>query len=1101
MRHLTLFVALAVACLSAASTSRAADGPTLLLRDPAVSADRIAFVYAGDLWSVDRNGGDPRRLTSDPASESLPAFSPDGTLIAFSRDHGDGNLEVYVMHAGGGTARRLTWHPGEDRVTGWSADGRRISFASRREVGISRSHQLWEIPAEGGAPSKVMEAAYFAGRWNGGRLAYVPFMPAYGGLFGGGSGWKGYRGGTSPSIHVMDPAKGELTVIPGERVNDIEPMWIGDALYFISDREDATFNVFAWDPASGGARRLTDEAPWDVRAADAHGDKIVYEAAGRLKELDVPSGRVRDIPVTLAADLPQTRPQWKDASKLVEDIAISPGGKRALVTARGEVFTVPVKHGSTRNITRSDGRREYTALWSPKGDEIAYVVQEDAGQALVLRDQAGLERERRMPLGPEFHRLLSWSPDGGRIAYADNRLNLWVIRVSDGSRTRVDTHHRRSDFPVDFSPDGRWLAYALERPNFLSDLMLRDLEGQSSTRLSDGMADVTEVAFSPDGKHLFFAASTNAGPHQVGLDLSSQEQNERRTFYAVVLASDGESPVAPRAGDEEAGKDDADADNGNGNGDRSGKDGKDKKPAPTRVDLAGITRRIAAIPIAERNYQSLGVAEDGDLLFIDAVQPGASATPNGDRVEAGNSLKRYDFEKREVVHVADGIVAARLGAGGTHLIVRNAKGALLTGEVKDDIKLEPLDTAGLRMMVDPRREWGQIFEDAVRMQPAYFYARNLHGLDWDAVSARYRPLLAHVGRREDLNDVIVEMIAELQAGHNRAAGGDTYAPPGEDQAGLLGADLRVEQGRWRIARILDGGSWDPFNPAPLGRPGLRVAAGAYILAINGQELAGGDNLHQRMAGTVGQQTTLAVADDPGGLNRRNVVVEPIASERTLRLWDWVNTRRARVEAATNGRVGYVYLPNTTTEGYRFFNRMFFAQVDKEAMIIDERGNGGGQAANYVTDVLRRSYLSSWMDRDGAPFDTPGGAMYGPKVMLIDQDAGSGGDFLPYAFRREGIGKLMGTRTWGGLIGIATNPAFVDGGRMTVPYFRFYTPEGEWRIENEGVAPDIEVRLDPLAVNRGEDTQLDAAIAEVMAQLATHRPVRRAPPPLPTEPGK
>ena len=1095
MRHAMLWPAIFLATLA----GPAAAEQTLLLRDPAVSADRIAFVYAGDLWSVGRDGGDPRRLTSDPASEALPALSPDGTMIAFSRDHGDGNLEVYVMPAAGGTARRLTWHPGDDRVTGWSADGQRITFASRREVGISRSYQLWEIPPAGGAPAKVMEAPYFTGRWNGSRLAYVPFMPAYGGLLGGGAGWKGYRGGTSPSIHVMDPAKGELTVIPGERVNDIEPMWVGDRLYFVSDRDDAAFNLFAWDAASGTARRLTDESTWDVRAADAYGDRIVYEAGGRLKELDVTSGRVREIPVNLAADLPQTRPQWRDTSKLIEDIALSPGGKRALVTARGEVFTVPVKHGSTRNLTRSDGRREYTALWSPKGNEVAYIVQEAAGQALVLRDQAGLEGERSLPLGPDFHRLLAWSPDGGRIAYADNRLNLWVIRTADGSRIRVATHHRRSDFPVDFSPDGRWLAYALERPNFLSDLMLRDLDGASSTRLTDGMADVTETAFSPDGKYLFFAASTNAGPHQVGLDLSSQEQNQRRTFYAVVLASDGESPLAPRSGDEEPQKNDGDAANGKNGKDAN--DAKDKKASPTRVDLSGITRRIAAIPIAERNYQSLGIANDGDLLFIDAVQPGASATPNGDRVEAGNSLKRYDFDKREVVNVADGIVAAKLSAGGTHLIARNSKGALLTGEVKDDIKLEPLDTAGLRMMVDPRSEWAQIFEDAVRMQPAYFYAENMHGLDWDGVAARYRPLLAHVGRREDLNDVIVEMIAELQVGHNRAAGGDTFAPQGEAQAGLLGADLRVEQGRWRIARILDGGSWDPFNPAPLARPGLRVAAGNYILAINGQDLTGSDNLYQRMAGTIGQQTTLTVADDPSGLNRRNIVLEPIASDRTLRLWDWVNTRHARVQAATNGRVGYVYLPNTTTGGFRFFNRMFFAQVDKEAMIIDERGNGGGQAANYITDVLRRSYLSSWMDRDGAPFDTPGGAMYGPKVMLIDQDAGSGGDFLPYAFRREGIGKLIGTRTWGGLIGISTNPAFVDGGRMTVPFFRFYTPEGEWRIENEGVAPDIEVALDPVATNRGVDTQLEAAIAEVMAQLGTHRPVRRAPPPLPTELGK
>jgi tricorn protease len=1093
-----LLFTLQLATLAVTAPASAAMGETLLLRDPTVSATRIVFVYAGDLWSVDRDGGDSRRLTTDPAAESLPAFSPDGSMIAFSRDHGD-NLEVYVMPASGGTPTRLTWHPGEDRVTGWSADGQRIAFASRREVAVSRSYQLWEVAPTGGAPARVMEAAYFTGRWNGDRLAYVPFVPAYSGLFGGDDGWKGYRGGTTPSIHVINPSRGELSVVPGERVNDIEPMWNGDDLLFVSDREQETFNVFAWDAATGTARRLTDEAPWDVRAADAYGGRIVYEAGGRLKELDLATGQVRALRVSLAADLPQTRPQWKDASQNVEDFTLSPGGKRALLTARGDVFTVPVKDGSTRNLTQTDGRREYTALWSPKGDRIAYVVQRDADQLLALRDQAGLEPERTMPLGSDFHRLLAWSPDAARIAFSDHRLNLWVMRVTDGSRTKIATHHRRAAYAVSFSPDGRCLAYTLERPNYLSDLVLRDLDSGASASLGDGMADITEVAFSPDGKYLYFAASTNAGPFQLGLDLSSQEQNERRTFYAVVLASDGESPLAPRTGDEEAGGKDATAANDEGKA-KDGKEGKDARTPPTRVDLSGITRRIAPLPLAERNYYALGVASDGDLLFIDGVQRGASATPEGQPEEAGNRLQRYDFEEREVKSVAEGIVAMTVSAGGTHLIARDAKGALLTAEIKDETKLEPLDTSGMRTLVDPRREWQLIFDDAVRMQPAYFYAANLHGLDWAAVAARYRPLVAHVGRREDLNDVLVEMIAELQAGHNRAGGGDLYKPPGEAPAGMLGADLRVDQGRWRIARILTGGSWDPFNAAPLARPGLGVAEGHYILAINGRDLDGAEDIHRRLTGTAGVQTTLTVADDAQGRNRRNVVVEPIANERALRLWDWVERRRARVEAATGGRVAYVYLPNTTTAGYRFFNRMFFAQVDREAMIIDARGNGGGQAANYITDVLRRSYLSSWKDRDGAPFDTPGGAMYGPKVMLIDQDAGSGGDFLPYAFRREGIGKLMGTRTWGGLIGIAANPPLVDGGYLTVPYFRFYTPEREWRVENEGVAPDIEVDLDPLEFNRGVDSQLEAAITEILSQLSSYQPVRAEAPALPTEPG-
>ena len=1090
-------VALVLGLLLATGVARADATQTLLLRDPTVSASRIVFTYAGDLWSVDRNGGDALRLTSDPAADLAPAFSPDGKTIAFNRQHGD-NLEVYVMPAAGGTPRRLTWHPGPDRVTGWSADGQRVLFVSRREAAPTGELQAWEVAPDGGAPRKVMDADFFQGRWNGARLAYIPFAPGYSGLFGGPAGWKGYRGGLVPAVHLIDPAKGTLDVVPGERATHIEPLWIGGRLHFIADREDMAFNLYAWDEATRTARRLTDERPWDVRAADAFGDTIVYEAGGRLKELDTRSGAVREIVVRLAAELPEARPRWRDLGEGVEDAAISPAGKRVLLTARGEVFSVPVKDGAVRNLSRSEDDREYTALWSPKGDRVAWVVQRGDAQSLVVRDQAGLEAPREWPLGPGFHRLSAFAPDGEHIAYQDDALALWVIHAKDGERTRIDVQHRRADVHVAFSPDSRWIAYTRAQPNHLAELMLATLDGKQRARIGDGMADLTEAAFSPDGKYLYFAASTNAGPHKVSLDLSSQEQNERRTFYAVVLAADGESPLAPRTADEEPAKDES-KDKEKDDGDA---DAKDAAAKPTRIDLAGIAGRLVAIPLAERNYLDLAVAKDGDLLFVDAVQPGASATPKDEPEEAGNRLRRYDFEKREASDVAPGIASFMLSSDGEHLLAKDGKGKLLAGKLADaETKLEPVDLSGVRLHVDPRREWRQIFDDAVRMQRAFFYAENMHGIDWDATAARYRPLVEHVGRRADLNDLIVELIAELRVGHNFVFGGDLPPAEGEAPVGLLGADLRAQDGRWRIARILGGANWDPFNPAPLRRPGLKVSAGDFILAVNGSEVSAAEDIHARLAGTAGLQTTLAVASDASGKGRRNIVVEPVANEGALRLWDWVETRRARVEAASGGRVGYVYLPNTTTEGYRFFNRMFYAQVDKQALIIDERANGGGQAANYVTDVLGASRLAGWLDRQGAIFETPGGAVHGPKVMLIDQYAGSGGDFLPYAFRREGLGKLIGTRTWGGLIGIYANPPFVDGGAMTVPFFRFFTPEGQWAVENEGVAPDIEVALDPVAFNRGEDSQLEAAIREIQAQLQAAPPKPFVAPPLPTEPGR
>jgi tricorn protease len=542
--------ALALALVCAAGVTWAEPSPTLLLRDPTLSATHIAFAYAGDLWRVDRDGGNPLRLTADAAGDGAPAFSPDGRWLAFNRQLGD-NLEVYVMAAEGGTPQRLTWHPGPDRVTGWSADGRRVLFASRRETAPTGEMQAWEVAPEGGAPRKVMAADFFQGRWQGARLAYIPFAPGYSGLFGGPAGWRGYRGGLAPAVHVIDPAQGTLDVVPGDRATHIEPLWVGGRLHFIADREDMAFNLWAWDETTRTARRLTDERPWDVRAADAFGETIVYEAGGRLKALDTRDGSIREIVVRLPAELPEVQPRWKDVGELAEDAAISPAGKRVLLTARGEVFSVPVKDGAVRNLSRSEDEREYTALWSPKGDRIAWVVQRADAQALVLRDQAGLEPAREWPLGTGFHRLAAIAPDGEHIAYQDDALALWVIHAKDGRRTRIDTQHRRADVHVAFSPDSRWIAYTVSRPNYLSDLMLAQVDGKRRARIGDGMADLTEAAFSPDGQYLYFAASTNAGPHTVSLDLSSQEQNERRTFYAAVLAADGTSPLAPRTADEE----------------------------------------------------------------------------------------------------------------------------------------------------------------------------------------------------------------------------------------------------------------------------------------------------------------------------------------------------------------------------------------------------------------------------------------------------------------------------------------------------------------------------------------------------------------------
>ncbi len=1086
----TLFLSL---ILSTAALAEA----THLLRQPAVSADHIAFVYAGDLWLADRDGANSRRLTSSPAGESNPHFSPDGKLIAFAANH-EGNIDVHVISIDGGNPTRLTWHPGDDIPVGWSADGASVAFASSRETDHGRSDQLYHVAVAGGAPIKQMEARFFRGQWSadGERLAYIDFGPAYNGLYGGSAGWRGYRGGTTPSIRVLNPSSGEIRRIPGERVNDLNPLWYGDSILFLSDRDDKIFNLFQADPVNGDVMRLTDQDRWDIRSAARHDRHVVFEAGGRLHEIDLETRSRRTLEIELNPDLSQLASGWRNVRGNIQGARISPTGQRVVVTARGEIFTVPVEHGSTRNLTATDGVREYPALWSPAGEEIAWIVESLDGQTLVIADQSGIGERRELELGTDFYQLLAWDANSGanrgRIVFSDNRLGLHVIDLDNGRVREIAHNIRHDDFDVAFSPGGRYLAYTLRQANYFRDLFIHDFNDSRSHRVTDGMADVAAPAFSPDGGYLYFAASTNSGPVQFGLDMSSQERPFRAGIYGLVLAAEGESPLAPRSSEEEP---------GSGKDDENGKDEGEDEAVTTRIDFDGLMARMVALPVAEGNYFGLAVAHDGSLIYIHRTQPGATAEPPGEQWARDHRLMRFDFDKREANRLLTGVQGFDLAAGRKHIAISLADGSLTTAEVGAELDLEALDLSELRMHINPRKEWAQIFDEGWRFQRDFFYAENLHGLDWDAVYAQYRPLLDHVGRREDLNELMVEMIAELHAGHNRVGGGDVYRESGPG-VGLLGANFEIADQRWRISKVYSGEAWNPFIHGPLTRPGAEARAGEYILAINGHKLTANDNLFKYLHNTVDKQITLRVGPRADGGNARNIVVEPVGNESGMRLWSWVETNRQTVEQATDGRVGYIYLPNTAGPGYTFFNRMFYAQLDREAVIIDERSNGGGQAANYIVEVLSRRHLSNWVYRDGLISSTPMGALHGPKIMLIDQDAGSGGDWLPYAFRELEIGTLMGTRTWGGLIGIFMNPLLVDGGMMTVPYFRFVDTANNWSVENEGVAPDIRVELDPTATNAGRDSQLEAAISEILDQLENHRDeIHREPPLLPTELGR
>ncbi len=1093
MNKLSCTLSMALPMLLVQSLVSAA--PTKMLQQPDLSNDHIAFVYAEDIWLADRDGANAKRLVGDEDVQSFPHFSPDGKYVAFTANYGN-NDDVYVVSVNGGEAKRLTYHPGDDRVEGWSNDGKRVVFTSMREVNHNRSPQMFEIDVNGGHASKVMEARAVDPVWanDGETVAYRPFHKAHRGA----SGWRQHRGGTSPPVWIYNTKTQATTEVPKPNSNDFEPMWVGNDLYFLSDR-DGSVGIHQYT-SEGTVDNILDTKPWDILSANAHAGEIVFEAGGELHMYDTRTKQRQTLALNINPDLPQKRITWKDASENIEFAALSPTGKRVALTARGEVFTVPLEDGSTRNVSNSDGVREMTAIWSADGSKIAYLSDASNGYQLVINDQFGKPIGKPVALTDvktNYFNLVSFADNDTKVVYRDSHLNLKYFDIDKKRSYVIGTDPVRKGFvegsqQVSVSPDGKWIAYSLIGPSNNQILYVYNFDTNKATAITDGMSDAGQPAFSPSGEYLFFSASTNRGTTAAGIDMTQQERPYRTALYAAVLSSEGKSPLLPKS-DEEVMKEDEPSKDDEGD-----KDDKSEKTA-TRIDLNGIMNRIVALPVSEKNYSNLAVGAGGALFYIENPQPGAGLSPSGG--SADNSvLMRFDMEEKSAKEVNADVNAFLLSFDAKTMLFVGSSGQWHHGAVGESIDAKPLNTSGLRLKVDPAKEWAQIFEDAWRMQLDYFYAENMHGLDWDGIYKQYRPLLDHVGTRADLNKLIVEMIAELQVGHNRAYGGDIPRPDAVN-VGLLGADISFENGAYRLAKIYPGELWNPFLDMPLGVPGVDIAQGDYILAVNGKTLTKTDNFFAAFENTVGKQVSLLVADNPKGSNAKTVTVVPSRSEYRARLWSWIEDNRKYVDEKSGGKVGYVYVPNTDSAGFTYFNRMFFSQLDKQAMIIDERSNGGGQIANYITDVLSSTYLAGFKDRDGKIYGSPVAQHDGPKVMLIDQDAGSGGDFLPYAFKHEGIGKLIGTRTWGGLIGIAHNPPFIDGGYMSVPFIRIFDANGEWLAENTGVAPDIEVKLMPAQVNNGKDAQLDRGIVQVLEELKTFKPERlKEAPPIPTELG-
>ncbi|MFC1502547.1 PDZ domain-containing protein [bacterium] len=1049
---------------------------TLLLRMPAISQNRIAFVYAGDIWIVNRDGGEAKRLTVHQGEETDPKFSPDGRWIAFT-GHYDGNFDVYMLSAEGGSPVRMTYHPGMDIVRGWSPDGERILFASSRYSNARSYNRLFTISRKGGFPEvlpmPMAERGDFSG--DGSKITYTPLRDAF-------HTWKRYRGGQTTPVWLFDLKTFRKTEIPHENASDTQPVWLGDTVYFLSDRNH-TMNIFGYDVPTQELRQITHHKTFDVKSLSTGDGVLVYEHAGRLKILNPAENNARELKIHVDPDLPGARPHYEKALPYIRSAAISPSGKRALFGVRGDIFTVPAKKGDIRNLTQTPGIHERFPAWSPDGKWIAYMSDESGEYRLKIRDQKGMEKPKTVILGnPTFYYTPEWSPDSKHIVFTDKRLNLWTMDIEKQKPVRIDTdtydHPNRSLDPV-WSPDSKWIAYTKRLENHLRAVFLYNLKTKKSNQITDGMSDAISACFSKDGKYLLFAASTNYGLNTGWLDMSSYERPVRRNLYLVVLNSKDPSPFAPESDEEEAEKKDSEKKEEQKKGKKDKE--KDEKAEEIKVviDLENIDQRIVSVPVPVRNYSDLQSAEEGKLFYREAVQN-----------EEGSTLHRFDMKERKTEVFLKGIRGYRISQDGNKLLYQKGQNDYFIAETKGKIKEGDgkLKLDAMEIYVDPKQEWKQMLDEFWRIERDFFYVANMHGADWGGIRKQYGPFLEYVGHRADLNYIIAEMMGEMVVGHNYVGGGD-FPDTERVTVGLLGADYAIENGLYRFKQIFSGLNWNPDLRAPLTEPGVNVLEGDYLLAVNGRPLRSPANLYSLFEKTAGKETFLTINDRPSEKGSRTVTVVPVANESGLRNRAWVEGNRRKVDAMTQGRVAYVYMPNTANAGYTYFNRYYYSQLNKEAVIVDERFNGGGSAADYIIDMMDRSLLSYWATREGKEFTTPTASIFGPKVMIINEYAGSGGDAMPLYFARRNLGKLVGKRTWGGLVGIYDYPVLMDGGRVTAPRLAIYSPEGEWEVENIGVPPDVEVEMNPEAVIKGSDPQLEKAVEIILRELKA-KPVEK-----------
>jgi tricorn protease len=1076
IKSLSYAVGISLICLTFVLSAQVLWGdmvhPRPLMRFPDIQNETIVFVYGEDIWSVPSQGGVARRLTIHDGEERFPKISPDGNTIAFTGEY-DGNADVYVMNLHGGDITRVTYHPGNDVVVGWHPVTNKILFQSTRRS-FQRFSRLFLISPDGTGLEELIlnEAAQGSFSPDGKRIAYNKLQRES-------RTWKRYQGGMAQDVYVYNFETNEDTRLTEFKGTDRIPMWIGDDIYFSSDR-DGVLNIYAVNPNSGEVEQLTHHTEYDVRRPSKGGDKIVYELAGSLWVLDTQAKETKKVPVEIKTDVPEVRPYIKSVDQYIQGYDISPSGQRALIVARGDVFTIPRKNGPTRNLTKNSGARDKDAIWSPDGKRIAYLSDKSGEYEITVVDPLGQTEAVQLTQHKEGYRhTLCWSPDSQKIAFADQTLRCLILDVSTKTITEVDkAHYENVDVSLDlkpisdfnWSPDSRFLAYSKMDSDLVFKIYVYSLETGEINCVSEGLFNDFEPVFSRDGEHLFFVSNRRFNPTFCDF-VWEMVYKKAAGIYCLTLKKEGKSLLYYQSDEETSAEDPS--------------KGKNEDKVQVRIDFNGLAERIEALPLPRGNYRQLSVNET-HLFFLDADEGDYNRfefRPKGPR-----NLSAFSFEERETSEVIGGISGYRLSADGSHLIYQRGEELGIIPASALNSQGAPLALSNLKMRIDPLAEWAQIFNEAWRLERDFYYEPEMHGIDWLAMKEKYSRLLPFASCRQDIRYIVGELIGELNTSHTYVYGGDRKRRADQVKVGLLGADYEIDSAnnRYKFKKIYRVPDWSREIAPPLSGPGIDVREGDYLLQVNGVDVTTEANIYSYFLDMAREHVTLLVNSRPTETGAREVIVRTVDSEQVLRYLDWVEHNRRVAEDTSNGQIGYIHLPDTYMGSALEFPKYFYAQMRKKGLIIDGRFNGGGLDPDIFLRRLDKPVHAYWTRRYSHDQTIPDFATRAHMVCLTNRQAGSGGDMLPMEFRIRGMGPIIGTRTWGGLVGVSASIPLVDGGVLTAPDYRIYDKEGQWVIENIGVEPDVTVDLHPAEVARGYDAQLMKAI-EILLQKIKEDP--------------